>query len=142
MPVLPTGAFRMKSALMLVLLGASMAAQARAELPPYVYEAERRAAGHVLVLSDVKVTAGIGRAPSGQCTLTGQIEAVERGGGLRKGEMTSIKLACITDAWRPMPGPFPGYHQDWLGKLARVRAFVNDGILVRKGLDPLEPAGR
>jgi hypothetical protein len=128
----------MKPVLCALAMAAAFAPFARAELPPHVYEAERRAASDVLVLSDLTMTPFEGEADRGACTLSGRIEAVERGAGYQTGGVVSVKIACITKAWRPIPGPFPGYTQEFLTRLERVRVFVNGGRVVPRGLDTLE----
>jgi hypothetical protein len=122
-----------------LLLAIVLSNAARAELPPYVYEAERRAARDVVVISDVQVEPYSGKSASGACTIKGRVEAVERGVSFRSGESLALQITCITPAYRPMPGPFPGYPQASLADLRRARVFVNDGFVIRRGLDPLDP---
>lgn len=121
-----------------LLVGMALASPARAELPPYVYEAERQAARDVVIISDVQVQPYSGKTTSGACTIKGKVEAVERGATFRSGESIALKITCITPAYRPMPGPFPGYLQAWLAELRRARVFVNDSFVIRRGLDALD----
>lgn len=125
----------MKHILTAISLSAALTCAAAAELPPHIYEADRRAASHVIVIENLTLTPFSGAATSGSCTLSGRIASVERGGGYTPGQPVSVSIACITSAWRPMPGPFPGYSQDNLKQLVRARVFVTDGHVVRRGLD-------
>jgi len=113
------------------------AGPAAAELPPYVYQQARDAAGTVLTLRVQNVR----RLPAGQtqgaCALTGVVTDVERGSAER-GQTVVVAVPCISPAWQPMPGPFPGYRHDVLGRAENVRVFMSGGALVRRGLDILD----
>lgn len=113
------------------------AAPAVAELPPQVYQQAREGAGTVAVLRVQSVR----RLPPGQtqgsCALTGVIADVERGSA-REGQTVVVAIPCISPAWEPRPGPFPGYRHDALGEAERVRVFMSGGVLVRRGLDILD----
>ena len=113
------------------------AGPASAELPPQVYQQARAGAGTVAVLRVERVR----RLPPGQtqgsCALTGVITDVERGSA-REGQTIIVAIPCISPAWEPRPGPFPGYRHDTLGEAERVRVFMSGGVLVRRGLDILD----
>jgi hypothetical protein len=113
------------------------AGPAAAELPPQVYQQARESAGTVAVLR----VQGVRRLPPGQtqgsCALTGVIVDVERGSA-REGQTVVVAIPCISPAWEPRPGPFPGYRHDDLGRAERVRVFMSGGVLVRRGLDILD----
>jgi hypothetical protein len=126
-----------------LLLTIVLSNAARAELPPYVYEAERQAARDVVVISDVQVQPYAGKNPSGACTIKGRVAAVERGASFRPGEAIALKITCITPAYQSRPGPFPGYPQAWLADLRSARVFVKDGMVIRRGLESLDvPASK
>ena len=113
------------------------AGPASAELPPYVYQQARDGAGTVVTLN----VQSVHRLPAGQtqgaCTLTGIITDVERGTA-SEGQSVVIAVPCISPARQPMPGPFPGYRHDVLGRAENVRVFMSGGVLVRRGLDILD----
>lgn len=113
------------------------AGPATAELPPQVYQQARDGAGSVLTLHIQNVS----RLPTGQtqgsCTLTGIVRDVERGSA-SDGQTVVVAVPCISAAWQPMPGPFPGYRDDVLSRVERVRVFMTGGVLVRRGLDILD----
>lgn len=113
------------------------AGPASAELPPQVYQQARDNAGSVVVLQVDSVQ----RLPAGQtqgaCRLTGVITGVERGSA-REGQTIVVAVPCISPAWEPRPGPFPGYRHDVLGRAERVRVFMTGGVLVRRGLDLID----
>ena len=72
------------------------------------------------------------------CTARGRVVAVERGRRHKVGQAVEIKLPCIGTDYQAMPGPFPGYPADALGKTRRGRFFLDaDGALVLRGFDPL-----
>jgi len=73
----------------------------------------------------------------GDCVLTGVVTEVERGTA-QQGQAVVVPIPCISPAWQPMPGPFPGYRHDVLGRAETVRVFLNRGALVRRGLDILD----
>lgn len=113
------------------------AGPASAELPPQVYREARDNAGSVLIL---RVTA-VQRLPAGRtqgdCAVSGVVTSVERGSA-RAGQAIVVAVPCISPAWEPMPGPFPGYRHDVLDRAERVRVFMTGGVLVRRGLDILD----
>lgn len=116
---------------------AILAGPAAAELPPQVYQQARDNAGSVVVLRVQSVR----RLPAGQtqgsCILTGEVTTVERG-TIPEGQVVVVEIPCISPAWQPIPGPFPGYRHDVLGRAERARVFMTGGVLVRRGLDILD----
>jgi len=121
----------------LVIASGLMARPAEAELPPHVYQQARDSAGTVVTLRVESVR----RLPTGEtqgdCTLTGIITSVDRGRA-REGQTVVVPVPCISPAWQPMPGPFPGYRHDVLGRAETVRVYMTGGVLVRRGLDILD----
>jgi len=128
---------RRLTATLLVTLFGLAASPAAAELPPQVYQQARDAAGTVLVLQVQDVRRLPPGETQGSCLLTGTVRDVERGAA-RVGQSVVVLVPCISPAWQPMPGPFPGYRHDVLGVAERVRVFMTGGILVRRGLDILD----
>lgn len=116
---------------------AALAPPAFAELPPQVYQQARAGAGTVVVLSVESVRRLPPGETQGSCALTGVITDVERGSA-REGQTIVVAIPCISPAWEPRPGPFPGYRHDDLGRAERVRVFMTAGVLVRRGLDFLD----
>lgn len=126
--------------LIALALAASLAVApgpAAAELPPQVYQQARDSAGSVVVLRVQRVRRLPPGETQGTCALTGVITDVERGSA-REGQTVVVAIPCISPAWEPMPGPFPGYRHDDLGRAERVRVFMSGGVLVRRGLDFLD----
>lgn len=113
---------------------AALATPASAELPPQVYQQARDGAGTVVVLRVQSVRRLPPGESQGACALTGVITDVERGSA-REGQTVVVAIPCISPAWEPRPGPFPGYRHDALGRAERVRVFMTSGVLVRRGLD-------
>ena len=113
------------------------AGPASAELPPQVYQQARDDARSVLVLRVTNVQRLQPGQTQGSCALTGQITDVERGSA-REGQTVVVPVPCISPAWEPRPGPFPGYRHDVLGRAERVRVYTTGGALVRRGLDILD----
>jgi hypothetical protein len=126
--------------LALCLIGTTLtvAAPAAAELPPYVYEQARREADTVLVLTVSELSRLAQGETEGACRLTGRVDGVERGEAPAAGQTVNVDLPCVSKDYTPMPGPFPGYDQDALGKVAHVRVWLKDGALVRRGLDVID----
>lgn len=118
-------------ALALAAMGAPAAAR---ELPPWVYEQARAAAGTVVVLRVTAVQALPPGEAQGTCELQGVIESIERGAAT-EGQEVTLSVPCIGPEFEPMPGPFPGYDQDGLLAAERVRVWMSGGQLVRRGLD-------
>ncbi len=110
---------------------------ARAELPPHVYQQARDAAGTVLTLRVQSVRRLPAGETQGTCSLTGIVTGVERGMA-QQGQTVVIAVPCISPAWQPMPGPFPGYRHDVLGRTENVRVYMTGGVLARRGLDILD----
>lgn len=114
------------------------ASPALAELPPYVYEQERKSATSVVVV-DVET---IGRLPRGQtqgsCLVKGRVAAVERGDAYKTGDHFELPIPCIGAKWQPMPGPFPGYQEAGLAKVRHGRFYIRNSRLVRRGFDAIE----
>lgn len=121
-----------------VLIGMALVAfPAEAELPPQVYQQARDSAGTVVVLRVQHVRRLQPDQTEGICVLTGEITRVERGSA-QEGQAVVLPVPCISPAWQPIPGPFPGYRDDLLGQATRVRVFMTNGALVRRGLDMLD----
>lgn len=116
---------------------ATAAGPATAELPPQVYQQARDGAGSVVILRVQSVRRLPAGETQGSCALTGVVTDVERG-TLPEGQTIVVAIPCISPAWQPMPGPFPGYRHDVLGRAESVRVFMTGGVLVRRGLDILD----
>lgn len=116
---------------------ATAAGPASAELPPQIYRQARDNAGTVVVLRVTSVRRLPDGVTQGACTVSGVITDVERGAA-REGQRVVVSVPCISPAWEPVPGPFPGYRHDVLGRAGRVRIFMSGGVLVRRGLDILD----
>lgn len=116
---------------------ATAAGPAAAELPPQVYQQARDNAGTVVVLRVQSVRRLSEGQTQGACALTGVVTDVERG-SMPEGQAVVVAIPCISPAWQPMPGPFPGYRHDVLGRAESVRVFMTGGVLVRRGLDILD----
>lgn len=116
---------------------ATLAGPAASELPPQVYQQARDGAGTVVVLRVQSVRRLPPGETQGTCALTGVITDVERGSA-RDGQTVVVAVPCISPAWEPRPGPFPGYRHDALGRAERVRVYMTGGVLVRRGLDVLD----
>lgn len=123
--------------LMLATAVVLAAGPAVAELPPHVYQQARDSAGTVVVLRVDNVRRLPPGETQGDCVLTGVVTEVERGTA-QQGQAVVVPVPCISPAWQPMPGPFPGYRHDVLGRAETVRVFLNRGALVRRGLDILD----
>lgn len=112
-------------------------APASAELPPRVYQEARANAASVVVL---RVTQ-FDRLPAGQtqgtCRLVGVVERIERGSA-PVGQQVVLGVPCISPAWEPRPGPFPGYRHDVLSSAQRVRVHMTAGTLALRGLDIID----
>lgn len=121
----------------LMAVSAFVVQPARAELPPQVYQQARDRAGTVVTLRVTEVR----RLPQGEtqgvCALTGTVRDVERGSA-ESGQTVVVPVPCISPAWQPIPGPFPGYRDDVLSRASRVRVFMTGGQLAQRGLDILD----
>lgn len=107
------------------------------ELPPYVYEQARKNAASVVVI-DVTTIQPLSGGTQGSCRLEGVVASVERGDRLSAGQAITVAIPCISPAWRPMPGPWPGFMDRDFIQTTQGRAYLDArGRLVQRGFDIL-----
>ncbi|MFG1373711.1 hypothetical protein V5F32_16170 [Xanthobacter oligotrophicus] len=116
------GAWR-RAGLLVAVLVAGWSGPAAALMPPYVYEAARRDAASVIVITVQKVTPP--QESFGACTVTGAVVRVERGNAHKPGQAVTIAVPCARPGASPPIGGTIWQPLDTLAKSHFGRAYLD-----------------